>query len=66
MLSGNKIGGTPIFLQADEFPGPGTWKLLLQLDSTTVPFSINFGDCGIAYAFISDDGSTAKFLWQRG
>ena len=63
-LGGNKIGGTPIFLQGDEFPGPGSWKLLLQLDSTRVPFFVNFGDSGIAYAFISEDGAFGKFLWQ--
>jgi len=63
-LDGNKIGGTPIFMQGDEFPGPGSWKLLLQLDSTRVPFFVNFGDAGIAYAFLSEDGTRGKFLWQ--
>jgi uncharacterized protein YwqG len=63
-VKGNKIGGTPGFLQGDEFPGPGTWQLLLQLDSTKVPFDINFGDAGIGYAFIAGDGRIAKFLWQ--
>ena len=63
-LDGNKIGGTPIFLQGDEFPGPGSWKLLMTLDSTHVPFFVNFGDAGIAYAFISEDGTVGKFLWQ--
>ncbi|MBX2811432.1 MAG: DUF1963 domain-containing protein [Myxococcales bacterium] len=63
-LDGNKIGGTPIFLQNDEFPGPGEWFLLLQLDSTSVPFYINFGDAGVGYAFLSTDGRTGKFLWQ--
>ena len=63
-LDGNKIGGTPIFMQGDEFPGPGSWKLLLELDSTRVPFFVNFGDAGIAYAFLLEDGSVGKFLWQ--
>jgi uncharacterized protein YwqG len=63
-LDGNKIGGTPIFMQSDEFPGPGSWKLLLQLDSTRVPFFVNFGDAGLAYAFLSEDGHIGKFLWQ--
>jgi len=63
-LHGNKLGGTPIFLQGDEFPGPGSWRLLMQLDSTRVPFSVNFGDAGVAYAFLSADGATAKFFWQ--
>ena len=63
-LDGNKIGGTPIFLQGDEFPKGGPWNLLLQIDSTKVPFLINFGDSGIGYTFISKDGKKAKFLWQ--
>ncbi|HKQ91983.1 MAG TPA: DUF1963 domain-containing protein [Blastocatellia bacterium] len=63
-LNGNKIGGTPIFLQGDEFPKGGPWNLLLQLDSTKVPFLIDFGDSGNGYAFISKDGKKAKFLWQ--
>ena len=63
-LAGNKIGGNPIFIQGDEYPGPGNWRLLLQLDSTAVPFDVNFGDAGVAYAFLSEDGSSAKFLWQ--
>lgn len=63
-LDGNKIGGTPIFLQGDEYPDEGPWMLLLQLDSANVPFSINFGDAGVGYAFISEDGTKGKFLWQ--
>jgi hypothetical protein len=59
----NKIGGTPKFLQNDEYPQGGPW-LLLQLDSASVPFSINFGDAGVGYAFISGDGTIGKFLWQ--
>lgn len=63
-LDGNKIGGSPIFLQNDEFPDPEPWDLLLQLDSTSVPFYVNFGDAGVGYAFISKDRVKAKFLWQ--
>jgi uncharacterized protein YwqG len=59
-----KIGGTPIFLQGDEYPEGGIWHLLLQLDSTSVPFFVNFGDAGIGYAFISEDGRKGRFLWQ--
>lgn len=61
---GNKLGGTPLFLQGPEFPGAGEWKLMLQLDSTQVPFFVNFGDSGVGYAFISVDGREARFLWQ--
>ncbi len=60
----NKIGGSPAFLQGEEYPDAGEWKLILQLDSTSVPFEINFGDAGVGYAFLSQDGCTGKFLWQ--
>lgn len=64
-LEGNKIGGTPSFLQNDEFPGEmDEWLFLMQLDSCGVPFSINFGDSGISYAFINKKGTIGKFLWQ--
>ena len=59
-----KIGGTPVFLQYPEYPGEGNWQLLLQLDSASVPFSVNFGDAGVGYAFLSEDGTSGKFLWQ--
>lgn len=65
VLSGNKIGGTPGWLQGPEFPaGDEAWRLLLHLDSTRVPFSVNFGAAGIAYAFIASDGTSGKLLWQ--
>ena len=60
----NKIGGTPLFLQHTEFPGDGDWRLLVQLDSATVPFEINFGDMGWGYGFLSAEGTTGKFLFQ--
>lgn len=63
-LQGNKIGGTPAFIQGDEFPSDKPWQLLLQLDSTQVPFSVNFGDAGVAYAFIDPSGSKGRLLWQ--
>lgn len=63
-LVGNKIGGTPIFVQGDEFPDNGPWNMLLEIDSCEVPFYINFGDAGVGFAFISEDGTRGKFLWQ--
>lgn len=63
-LSESKISGTPVFLQDPEFPSGDNWQLLLQLDSASAPFSVNFGDAGIGYAFLSGDGKIGKFLWQ--
>ncbi len=63
LLTGNKIGGTPNFLQSDEFPGDDYHTLLLQLESSA-PFFVNFGDFGIGYAFLSSDRRSGKFLWQ--
>ncbi|MEW6128094.1 MAG: DUF1963 domain-containing protein [Acidobacteriota bacterium] len=63
-LEGTKIGGTPGFIQSDEFPEGGNWNLLLQLDPDDKFFYINFGDAGIGYAFISEDGTRGKLLWQ--
>ena len=60
----SKIGGSPAFMQGDEFPFEQPCQLLLQLDSCSVPFSINFGDSGVGYAFLNEDGTQAKFLWQ--
>lgn len=63
-IAGTKVGGTPGFLQGDEFPGDEFRQLILQLDSSQLPFSVNFGDGGIGFAFLSDDGSAGRFLWQ--
>jgi hypothetical protein len=63
-IGGNKVGGTPMFIQGDEFPPAGPWNLLLQLDSTCVPFFINFGDAGVGYVFLSLDGKQGRLLWQ--
>jgi uncharacterized protein YwqG len=63
-LEGNKLGGTPGFLQFDEIPFSEKWHLLLQVDSTAVPFWINFGDAGVGYLFLNEAGTAGKFLWQ--
>ena len=60
----NKIGGLPDFIQSDEVPEGGAWRLLLQLDSCNVPFHVNFGDAGVGYAFLDEKGESGKFLWQ--
>ena len=65
-LDENKVGGLPVFMQGEEYPSGGPWRLLLQLDSCNVPFYVNFGDAGVGYAFVNESGSEAKFLWQCG
>lgn len=60
---GNKIGGAPYWLQAEEFPfGEGS-KLLLQLECGTYPFNLNLGT-GVGYVFIDASASQAAILWQ--
>jgi uncharacterized protein DUF1963 len=61
----NKIGGTPVFMPGEELPSGGPWRLLLQLDSCSVPFLLNFGDAGIGFAFINEEGTKGIFLWQE-
>lgn len=58
-----KLGGTPYFVQGDEFPKPGKWQLLLQLLGSDLPLEVDF-QLGCAYVFISSNGEKAKFLWQ--
>lgn len=62
-ISGNKIGGNPMFLQEDEFPIPEPYKFLCQLDDSLLPIFANFGS-GIGYAFIDAEGTYGKLLWQ--
>lgn len=68
----DKIGGTPVpttnFNPREDFAA-GEWLLLLQLDTKVNqdedPFMINFAPDGTGYAFISEDGRRAKFMWSR-
>lgn len=64
LIDESKIGGVPGFFQSPEYPGPGNWRLLAQLDAGIVPAGPNFGDAGIGYLFLSEDGRVGKFLWQ--
>jgi hypothetical protein len=56
----------PDFLQGEEYPKGGPWRLLHQLDSTSAPFGVNFGDAGVGFAFLSQDGTVGTFLWHCG
>lgn len=60
----NRIGGDPVWMQADETPEGGQWRLVAQLDSTALPFPVNFGDAGHGYVFVGERCSEGRFLWQ--
>ena len=61
-LEGDKIGGTPLFIQADEFPDDThRWLLLFQLSDNEL--NINFGT-GVGYAFVDEDCRMGRLLWQ--
>jgi len=60
---GSKLEGDPFWLQNDETPQDGTWLFLVQIDSEPI-LNLNFGDAGVGYAFVRDDGRAARFLWQ--
>ena len=62
-MSPSKIGGNPVFIQSEEIPIAGEWKLLCQLDESEIPVYVNFG-VGVAYAFINTKGTNGKILWQ--
>lgn len=59
----SKIGGNPFFIQSEEIPIEGDWKFLCQLHEEYLPVWVNFGT-GVAYAFIDEEGTYGKFLWQ--
>lgn len=65
-LSGDKIGGTPLFGNNDSWPDGGTWKLLLQLlpkRESSDPFYLNLGaTLATGFAFISGDRTEGRFL----
>ena len=62
-LVGDKIGGTPTFLQNDDFPScEEGYSLLWQAEAP--PVWINLGDGGVGFAFLDATGETGRFLSQ--
>jgi len=59
---GNKIGGSPYWIQYEELPYTDWW-LLLQLEDGTYPFNLNLGT-GIGYVFLNSACDNGKLLWQ--
>lgn len=63
-VEGNKIAGSPAYVERNEPVIEKGWRLLLQIDSSDTPFEIDFGGGGVGYLFINSDCSKGKFLWQ--
>ena len=64
LLSVDKLGGVPYFLQYFEYPpNGGPWLPLLQFAGSDELVSPNFGT-GKGYAFISEDGLEGRLLSQ--
>ena len=53
-IDGNKIGGTPNLFQSDYMP-EGEWKLLLQLNSSFLPFVLNLGASSTLFALVNSE-----------
>jgi hypothetical protein len=68
-LDEDKIGGIAVpNTNSDRrpVPGPGVWRLLLQLNTKDGnPFFVNFAPDGVGWAFISEVGTVGKFMWSR-
>jgi hypothetical protein len=54
-----KIGGTPLFLQAEDGPSGDGWRFAFQFDAGWAG-----SDGGICHGFVNDGGRGAM-LWQR-
>lgn len=60
--SGTKIGGSPSWIQYEQFPFPN-WFLLFQALDETLPVDVNFGT-GSVYCFVDKELTIGKMLWQ--
>jgi hypothetical protein len=59
---GNKIGGSPYWVQGEQLPYQ-PWRLLLQLEDGTYPFALNLGT-GVGYVFLDAECDEGQLLWQ--
>jgi len=57
------LWGEPEWMHAEDLAAVD-WRLVVQLDATTLPLLVNFGDGGIGYAFVDPTGIEGRFLWQ--
>ncbi|MFK7885102.1 MAG: hypothetical protein AB8F26_13075 [Phycisphaerales bacterium] len=61
---GTKLEGEPDWLQNEEPPIGTGWHLVAQIDPDGEQSVINFGDAGVGYMFVNEDGQRGHFLWQ--
>lgn len=64
-LMGSKVGGSPALWHESSLPFED-WRLILQLESSSAPFFVNFGFGGTGYAIANADCTRAKFFWLCG
>jgi HEAT repeat protein len=57
----NKLGGTPLFLQGEQFPPGEGWSFAFQFSAAWAGREL--GDGAECYGFVREDGAGA-FLWQ--
>lgn len=61
------IGGRPRYWQS-ESGMPAPWRFFFQLDGCEgwdgEPYTLNFGDGGTGYAYLSHDEREGRFLWD--
>lgn len=57
----NKLGGTPQWLQGEDWPPGDGWRFAFQFSAGRAGQEL--GDAAECYGFVNDDGRGA-FLWQ--
>jgi hypothetical protein len=64
IIEGNKLGGTPYFFQGDEWPEGKMLPLLIQLNSSFLPFYLNLGSSPTVFSFLDESLKSGKLLIQ--
>ncbi len=62
-LWGTKIGGLPVFIQEEDYPGDKVNRLLLQIDCSEFP-AAGLED-GVIHVFINEKGTKGRLMYQR-
>lgn len=58
----DKVGGTVVLTNDDDWPAGGPWRPLLRLATNWTPFRLNLGSGPVAFAFLSADGAEGCLL----